>query len=256
MDPTQLAILSAAAFATSILSGMLGLAGGMTLLAIMLLFYDPLVAIPLHGAVQLVSNSSRAWIQRRHVERGIVLWYALLLLPMGVAGLAIAKQLAPALARALIGLFVLAATWAPGLLLLGAHPERVQRNRRFLLLGGVVGLLNTTVGATGPLTAPFFLNLGLGRQQMIGSMAACQALGHLAKLIVFGAAGFAFLRFASPLLILSLAVVVGTWVGSRLLDRMSEGSFTWIYKLVLTSIALHLVLSELPDLLGPGQASP
>ena len=51
---------------------MLGLAGGMTLLGVMLLFYDPLVAIPLHGAIQLVSNGSRAWIQREHVERGIV----------------------------------------------------------------------------------------------------------------------------------------------------------------------------------------
>ena len=249
MDPTQLAILGAAAFATSMLSGMLGLAGGMTLLSVLLLFYDPLVAIPLHGAIQLVSNASRALIQRRHVEGDIVGWYSLLLLPMGFAGLGIARQLSPPLARALIGLFVLAATWAPGLLLLGAHPERVQRSRRFLVLGGVVGLLNTTVGATGPLTAPFFLNLGLGRQQVIGTMAACQALGHLAKLAVFGAAGFAFLRFASPLALLCLFVVVGTWVGSRLLDRVSERRFTWLYKAVLTVIALHLLFSELPDLL-------
>ncbi len=232
------------------LSGMLGLAGGMTLLGIMLLFYDPLVAIPLHGAVQLVSNASRTWIQRSHVERGIVLWYSLLLLPMGFVGLVVARQLSPELARVLIGAFVLAATWAPGLLLLGAHPERLRRNRRFLVLGGVVGLLNTTVGATGPLIAPFFLNLGLGRQQVIGTMAAGQTLGHLAKLVVFGAAGFAFLGFAWPLLLLSLAVVAGTWLGSRALDRFSERSFTWLYKALLTGIALHLVASELPGLLA------
>jgi uncharacterized membrane protein YfcA len=248
MDPAQLAILTVAAFATSMLSGMLGLAGGMTLLAILLLFYDPLVAIPLHGAIQLVSNGSRTWIQRSHVERQIVLWYSLLLLPMGFVGLAFAKQLSPELARSLIGLFVLAATWAPGLLLLGAHPERLQRNRRFLMLGGVVGLLNTTVGATGPLVAPFFLNLGLGRQQVVGTMAASQTLGHLAKLVVFGAAGFAFAGFAGPLVLLSIAVVVGTWAGSRALDRVSERSFVGIYKAALTAIALYLVASELPAL--------
>jgi uncharacterized membrane protein YfcA len=249
VEATQLAILGAAAFATSMLSGMLGLAGGMTLLSVMLLFYDPLVAIPLHGAIQLVSNSSRAWIQREHVVGDIVGWYSLLLLPMGFAGLSIAKQLSPPVARALIGLFVLAATWAPGLLLLGAHPERTGRNRRFLVLGGVVGLLNTTVGATGAISAPFFLNIGLGRQQVIGTMAACQALGHLAKLAVFGAAGFAFLRFASPLALLCVFVVAGTFVGSRLLDRVSEQRFVWLYKGVLTLIALHLVFSELPGLL-------
>jgi uncharacterized membrane protein YfcA len=248
VEPGQLAILGVAAFATSTLSGMLGLAGGMTLLAVMLLFYEPLVAIPLHGAIQLVSNASRTWIQRRHVERGIVGRYALLLLPMGFAGLIIAKQLSPPLARAGIGLFVLAATWTPGLLLLGAHPERAERNRRFLLLGAVVGLLNTTVGATGPLIAPFFLNLGLARQQVVGTMAACQALGHLAKLVVFGAAGFAFARFAAPLLLLALLVVLGTWVGSRLLDRVSERGFVWLYKALLTGIAIYLVVAELPEL--------
>ena len=248
MDDTQLAILAAAAFFTSMLSGMLGLAGGMTLLSVLLLFYDPLVAIPLHGVIQLVSNSSRAWIQRRHIEGELVGWYSLLLVPMGFAGLAIAKQLSPPLARALIGLFVLAATWAPGLMLLGAHPERLQRNRRFFLLGGVVGLFNTTVGATGPLTAPFFLNLGLGRQQVVGTMAACQALGHLAKLFVFGAAGFAFFSHSLLLGVLAVIVVLGTFVGSQLLDRVSERGFTWVYKAVLTGLALHLVLSELRPL--------
>lgn len=252
MDPAQLAILTLASFATSMLSGMLGLAGGMTLLAVMLLFYDPLVAIPLHGAVQLVSNASRTWIQRQHVERSIVGWYSLLLLPAGFLGVGIAQQLSPSVARALIGAFVLVATWRPGLLLLGVHPERSARNRRFLALGGVVGLLNTTVGATGPLVAPFFLGLGLARQQVVGTMAASQMLGHLAKLVVFGAAGFAFGGFVGALLLLSLAVVAGTWAGSRLLDRVSEERFVWIYKSVLTGLAIYLVVQELPALLAAG----
>ena len=42
------------------------MAGGITLLSVMLLFMEPLIAIPIHGAVQLVSNSSRAVIQREH----------------------------------------------------------------------------------------------------------------------------------------------------------------------------------------------
>ena len=149
------------------------MAGGIVLLSVMLLFLEPLVAIPLHGIIQLVSNGSRAVVQRRHVDREILWRYALLLLPAGFLGLAIAERLSPPVARALIGVFVLAATWAPGLLMLGTHPERVARGRRFVLLGGVVGVLNMTVGATGPLIAPFFLNLGLTRQSLVGTKAAC-----------------------------------------------------------------------------------
>jgi uncharacterized membrane protein YfcA len=252
LDALQLAILTGVAFITGMLSAIVGMAGGITLLSVMLLFQDPLVAIPLHGAVQLVANLSRTWIQREHVDRRIVVWSSLLLLPMGFLGIAVAKQLAPELARALIGVFVLAATWFPDALLLGAHPEQVGLRRRFLLLGGAVGFLNTTIGATGPLIAPFYLNLGLPRQALIGTKAACQTFAHLAKLIVFGAAGFAFSAWLLPLALLSASTAAGTRVGSAVLDRVSEATFVKLYKLVLTGIALQLVLSELPGLLGLG----
>lgn len=248
MDPGTLSVLVVAAFATSILSAIIGMAGGIVLLTVMLLFLPPLEAIPLHGAVQLISNGSRTWIQRRHVERGLVLRYCLLLLPMSFVGLAIATSLSPPVARALIGVFVLLATWVPNILMPGIHPERSDRQHRFIVLGGVVGLLNPTIGATGPLIAPFFLNLGLARQGIIGTKAACQALGHLAKLAVFGVAGFAFASYAAPLLLLAGAVVAGTWVGSQVLGRVSELWFTRLYKTVLTLIALRLVISEAIEL--------
>lgn len=242
LEAFDLGILVVAAFATSILSAILGMAGGITLLTIMLFLMEPLVAIPIHGVVQLASNGSRAIVQRKHVDHEIALRYGLLLLPMGFAGLWLARQLPPDATRVLIGVFVLFATWAPGLLLLGSHPDRIDKNRRFFLLGGVVGFLNVTLGATGPLIAPFFLNLGLTRQALVGTKAACQLLGHLAKLVVFGIAGFAYLEWAFPLALLCLAVVAGTWFGSRMLDRVPEETFKRLYKSVLTLIALRLVL--------------
>jgi len=244
MESEAVAILAAAAFATSILSAVVGMAGGIVLLSVMLLFLDPLVAIPLHGVVQLVSNSSRTIIQRRHVRWPIIGSYCVLLLPMSIVGLNVAQALSPTLARFLIGVFVLFATWAPALLLLGTHPERTEPHRRFLLLGGVVGAVNMTVGATGPLLAPFFLNLGLSRQSIIGTKAASQALGHLVKIAVFGFAGFAFPEYALPLALLCAMVVLGTWIGSGLLEYVSELWFKRLFRTVLTLVALRLVIWE------------
>jgi uncharacterized membrane protein YfcA len=43
-------------------------------------------------------------------------------------------------------------------------------------------------------------------------------------------------------------VVAGTWVGSRLLDRIDERTFEWLYRLVLTVIAVRLLVGELRTL--------
>ncbi len=250
MEVLDLSLLCLAAVLTAVLSAVVGMAGGITLLAVMLIFYDPLIAIPIHGAVQLVSNGSRSIIQRRHIRWSIIWRYGALLFPMGLLGLSLAESLPPAGARCLIGVFVLVATWAPRLLLIGTHPELADTHRRFWVLGGVVGFLNITVGATGPLIAPFFLSLGLTRQALIGTKAACQALGHLAKIAVFGVTGFAFIQFALPLALLSVCVVVGTWIGSRLLEHVSEVWFIRLYRTVLTLIAVRLFVWDGLALLG------
>jgi hypothetical protein len=87
LAPTAWLALTAIAVGTSIVSGVMGLAGGMLLLAAMLHWMDPLVAIPIHGIVQLASNASRAWFQRANVRWDVVWRFAWPLLPAGAVGL-------------------------------------------------------------------------------------------------------------------------------------------------------------------------
>lgn len=243
LEAFDVAVLTGAAAATAALSAVVGMAGGITLLAVMLLYLEPLVAIPLHGAVQLVSNSSRAVVQRSHVRWTAVARFSLLLLPFAFAGLTVARALPPESLRIGIGMFVLVATWRPGWL--RAHPAGGGSERQLVAVGGVVGFLSTTIGATGPLMAPFFLHLGLSRQSLIGTKAACQSLQHCAKLVVFGLAGFVFVEWAGLLAGLAAAVVVGTLAGSRLLEHVSEENFRRLYQGVLTVVAVRLVAGEL-----------
>ena len=240
-----LAILCVAAFATSVLSAVVGMAGGITLLAVMLLFLDPLVVIPVHGAIQLVSNSSRAVIQRDHLRWDIIARYGALLLPMGFVGLLLVRQLPPEATKAIIGAFVLLATWRPNALLLGTHPERSDPGRRFFVLGGAVGLVNIAIGATGPLIAPFFLGLGLDRFELIGTKPASPKTMSLARCPNVWQAALVFDAHWLTLATMIPMVVAGTWAGSRLLHRVSEAHFVVLYKSVLTLIALRLVIGGL-----------
>src|SRR5512145_3228890 len=93
LDPATLALLCVVAFFTAIVSALVGMAGGMILLSVMLWFLPPLVAIPLHGAIQLASNFSRTVIQREHARYDLLWRYGLPLVPMGVLGLLAAQRI-------------------------------------------------------------------------------------------------------------------------------------------------------------------
>jgi uncharacterized membrane protein YfcA len=246
MTTAELAAIGAAVFATAVLSGVLGMAGGVALLGVLLFYLPPLVAIPLHGVIQLVSNGSRIVAQREHARFDWIGWYTLPLIPAGLVGLQVARALPEAALEGAIGVVVLLATWLPKRS--GAADEAVAWPRlRFLTLGGCSGFLSMVVGATGILLDPFFLGLGLTRQALVGTKAACQAVGHLVKVGLFGAAGFAFAEHAPLLALGAGCAALGTWVGSRLLDKLSEEGFLWLYRTVLTGLALRLVWTALPS---------
>ena len=250
MSGPESLLLAVTVFLTAILSAVVGMGGGLTLLVVMLQWIDPLIAIPLHGVIQLVSNGTRVSVQRRHVDWKIAAWFALFLLPAGWLGLALAEVAPRALLRGAIGVVALSVIWLPKLrrspalgpeLATAGAPSRL----RFLFLGGAAGALNTSVGAAGPFIAPFFLDLGLDRRGVIGTKAACQTLGHLTKILIFGLAGFVFWDYLPALGLMACAAVLGTWTGSWLLDRVSERWFKRLYVGVLTLLGIRLVLSGL-----------
>jgi uncharacterized membrane protein YfcA len=248
MTAATLGILTATSLLTGAVSAVLGMAGGIMLLAVMLLFLEPTVAIPVHALVQLTANSSRAVIHARAIRRDLLLPYVVLLVPAGFLTLPLAAHAPADALRLAIGLFVLVATWRSRWLLLGLHPDALSERPRFALIGAVAGGLGPLVGATGPFIAPFFLGLGLSRFQLIGTKAACQSAGHLAKILVFGVAGFAFAETLPLVVAMALSTIAGTWLGTRLLHRIDDSRFTQLYKLTLTGVALRLVWTGLSAL--------
>ena len=242
MDPVTVALLCGVAFATAMLSAMVGLAGGTVLLAVMLLFFEPAAAVPLHGVIQLLSNGTRTLVQGRHVAWSVVGWYSLFLPPLALAGARVALAMPATLGTTLIGVFVLVATLRPGWLRVRPAGARGEA-RRFALLGGAAGFLGSLIGAVGPLVAPFLLHLGLSRRGVVGTAAACQTAGHLAKIAAFGWVGFSYRQHLGLLMAMSMLVIAGTMAGSRLLDRVDETLFARVYRTVLVLVALRLVSS-------------
>src|SRR5262245_59523928 len=72
LAPYLLAVVAVAIVVTSFISGVFGMAGGMLLLGLLLLFMDVAPAMVLFGIIQVAANSWRAILWWRHVAWSIV----------------------------------------------------------------------------------------------------------------------------------------------------------------------------------------
>jgi uncharacterized membrane protein YfcA len=227
-----------AAFVTATVSGVLGMAGGLLLMGALLLVLPAAAAFVAHGLLQLVSNGWRAFLQRRHLHWSVVGWYALGAVAAGALVATAAYSPSKPLTYLLLGL-VPALVWLPkGWLDLDA-----SRPPHAVSAGFLVTALNLVAGVAGPLLDVFFVRTSLGRHAVVATKAGTQVLSHAAKVVVYGgaAAGGAGVPYAVVLAAVPLSML-GTALGGRLLDRMTDASFTTVTRYVVTAIGvLYLV---------------
>jgi uncharacterized membrane protein YfcA len=238
-ETVTIVVLIVACFVTATISGILGMAGGVTLLGVMTALLPAPVVVPLHGIVQLASNWTRTWAFRRHVRWSIFFAF---MVP-AVAGVAIAANIWSDLKltwfRAWIGAFIL-------LFLVWRRYKPKLRNPpawSYAILGFIAGLLAIFVGATGPFLAPFFLRDDFDNEQVIATKAVCQTWLHLLKIPAFVALSFNYAPYAPMLVGLVVAVIGGTYLGKYLLSRISKERFVFWFQLVLALLAVYLIAS-------------
>ena len=239
----ELVVVAVAALLTAALTAVAGAGGGLVLLIVILQFVDPLVAIPAHGVIQLMSNSTRALTLRHDVDRRLFPWYLVPLLPATVLGWMIADGIPRSAGRALVGVFALLATWWPAATRwLAPKPGGEPGGPRFAVVGVVAGISNPTIGAAGPLFAPAFRAATSDHVRFVATFSVAQTLNHTAKVAVFAAAGFAWADHWRLIVVAGLGVIVGTRLGARFLRRADPLVLDRLFKLAVTAGALRLLL--------------
>ena len=211
----------AAAFGTAVVSGVLGMAGGLLLMGALLLVLPATSAFVVHGLLQLVANGWRAFLQREHLRAAVVGWYALGSV-VAAAGVALVAYVP---SRPLTYLFL---GLVPALVWLPKDVLRLDAARPLHAVGAGVSVtaVNLVAGVAGPLLDVFFVRTALGRHSVVATKAATQVLSHAAKVVLYG--GAAASGAGVPWLVVLLAVplsMLGTALGGRVLERMSDTGF-------------------------------
>ncbi len=232
-------LLTAAAFATSVLSGVFGMAGGMVLMGLYAAVLPIPAAMVLHGVTQLTANGARAVLLRRAIRWRTLGWYGLGLCASLAAFAWAAVEVDRPTLLVLLGAIPIAMALLPPLPALD-----VTRPRAAVLCGVVVTAAQLTAGASGPLLDVFFVRSDLDRYAVIATKAFTQSVGHLTKLLYFAALlDSAPADLPSWLFPASVAAaVLGTRAGKALLERFSEAAFRrWSARLVLGLGAVYVL---------------
>ena len=246
----EIIILIIAAFITSSISAVLGMGGGIILLAIMaIIIPNGYMVIALHGIIQLISNSTRTYVFKDHLKNNLIKEFLIgSLLGASISALIIlflikfynvesASEIKVDFLKPMIGFFIIWYLFLKG-------PKKKKEAKSFIKVGCISGLASIFIGATGPLIAPFFLDSNLNKENIIANKAACQMITHLTKiplfLFFFNVNYFNEYKLLVPLII---AVFIGTNFGKKILSFIPEKIFIKIFKSALFLIALKLILS-------------
>merc|ERR1711974_148890 len=96
-------------------------------------------------------------------------------------------------------------------------------------------------GATGPLLIATVKNLLPDRRHLGATMACFMAMQHTIKMVMFAFLGFAFKDWLGVITLMIAFGFVGTYIGKRILYKVSNQNFHTILKVALTFIALRLI---------------
>jgi uncharacterized membrane protein YfcA len=232
------AILGISAVVTSFISGILGMAGGLILMGILLALMPVPAAMMLHGITQLASNGWRAFLWRQYVDWRVFRGY--LYGSLAITALFAAFQFVVSKPVALI---VMGLT--PFLAL--ALPEKlhlnVERKGHASICGLVCSVLNLTAGVSGPILDVFFVRSKMTRHAVVATKASTQSLSHLLKIAYFGGILTVGRGLVEPWLgaMMVALAFVGTSLSTRVLEKMNDTAFRmWTRRVVMTIGVFYL----------------
>lgn len=233
--PVEL-ILGLIALLTSSIAAVIGLGGGMLLIAIMPTFLSADKIIPLHGVTQLASNISRVIFSLNAVA-----WHCLpaflagSLLGVAVFGLLL-MQLPTHFVPVFIGVYILLSLWS------ARFNRLVKRYESFVSAGFFQTGLGLLVGATGPLAMTLLVKRLKDPNQVIATAALFMSLSHLFKILLFGFAGFAYGQHILLLTSMICGATLGSYLGTRLRHRLKAERFRQALIWILSALAIHMII--------------
>ena len=247
MTATLILGLASTMVATSFLSGIFGMAGGLVLMGVLLALLPLPEAMTLHAVTQMASNGWRGLLWVRYVR-----WRAAAAF---LAGCAVAFivwtqwRYVPSkpVAFILLGLSPFVVRLVPADI--RPDPERLAQRPPLWLGLDDVDAVRRRLGA---LIDAYFLGRTFDRREIVATKAVCQTLSHTAKLAYFGGLVDQASGLDLPMAAAAIAAsMLGTSLARPVLESLTETQYrVWATRIITAIAAIYLVQGGYLLLLG------
>ena len=217
------ALIAAAAFASSFVSGIGGFGGGFLIVLVLTPIVGVKAVVPLIAVFSVASNMSRFIIYFRAIDWPLVVQFVLSSLPGVYVGTTVFYWLPERPLLFLLGIF-----------LIGALPARRYLTalqfrpglKTVLLIGFVFGVISGTTVGSGMLVIASLLNIGLQGPILLGTDAAIGVINAFSRVLAFRHYGLLSNDLIIAGLVIGLVTAPGTWLASMIVRRTSMRSHT------------------------------
>lgn len=215
--------------------------GGVTviLLPVLVLHFGIQAAMPIVTIALFAATVSRVGVYRHEIDMPVVFWFTLGSLPSTMLGTYLFTIAAPDMLTRVLGVFMLLAVISQRLFI---KPLAGLTATWFLPLGACFGFLTGISVAVATVLAPFFLGYGLRKGAYVGTLGLNVFIIQIAKLVIFGSRRFLPTDVLIDGLLLVPFMILGTVLGKKLLDRVSESVFVLVIEVVMLLAGLNFLL--------------
>lgn len=238
MDMLTYALLFAGSFIAAAVSGAAGFGGALMLLPLLTSTLGAAMAVPVLTIAQLIGNLSRAIWGFNQIRWRPVAVFILGAVPMSAIGAFSFARMPKEIVTRGIGFFIVLFAILIYFKILDFKP-----GAKTMLFGGMaVGLVSGLVGSAGPVGAALFLSLNLPPVSYIASEAVTAAAMHISKTIVYQRYLDIGLTAVWLGLFLGAAMIGGTWVGKKIIEKLPKETFRKVAGILLAVVGLVMMV--------------
>lgn len=237
-------ILGVAAFILSTISGG---GGSLVLVPILNWILGVTNTAPVLNLGTFLGRPARLIIFWKHIKWNVCLYYAPAAIIGAWLGAYVFSNFKVEWLQVLVGIFLISTVWQYRF---GKKEKSfTMRLWYFIPLGLIISVLGTIIGALGPVLNPFYLNLGLDKEDLIATKTANSFLMGLSQIGSYAFFGLLHNELWVYGLALGLGATIGNIIGKKFLSNMKSSTFRKLVIALMVISGVLLIYGQLKNIL-------